>query len=167
LGDDDATDSDPVWVDNPSGSPAGSFPVISVTTGSAGDNNHTYDFGFVLAPTAAGVRVHGQVRSARSNGIRNVLVNLVEANGSVHTTQTGTFGYYSFDDIEAGQSVILTVMAKRYTFRNPSRVVLVKDEVANADFVADDPSAASPQFWISPPFEELNTKKQKERPLEP
>ncbi len=46
LGDDDSSDSDAVSVTNPAGSPSGSYPVISVTTGPTGKNDHTLDAGF-------------------------------------------------------------------------------------------------------------------------
>ena len=55
LGDDDASDSDATTVGNPPGSPAGNFPVISLTTGGPGANNHTFDVGFAAPPTAANV----------------------------------------------------------------------------------------------------------------
>jgi len=51
LGDDDASDSDAAYVTNPSGSPSGTFPVISLTTGNPGANDHTFDTGFHSAPT--------------------------------------------------------------------------------------------------------------------
>lgn len=41
------------------GLPQGLDAVITLTTGIAGDNNHTYDFGFVTAPTAADVTGFG------------------------------------------------------------------------------------------------------------
>ena len=96
LGSDDESDSDTAYVVNPVGSPVGRFPVIAVTTGGPGVNNHTLDAGFVLAPSAAGLLVDGQVISARGNGIRNVRVTLIEHDGTTHAAITGPFGYFSF-----------------------------------------------------------------------
>lgn len=42
-------DSDATLTANPAGSPAGSWPVAKVTTGGAGSNDHSIDFGFVEA----------------------------------------------------------------------------------------------------------------------
>lgn len=138
LGDDTSSDSDAAYITNPGGSPTGSWPVISVTTGGAGSNNHTLDAGFISVPTAAGVSVSGRTVTAGGNGIRNVLVTLVEANGTVHTTVTGSFGYYRFDDIEAGQSAILTIYGKRHTFANPVRFISVSEKLSDVDFIANE-----------------------------
>jgi hypothetical protein len=48
----DSRDSDAANTPNPSGSPAGTWPVITFGTGTPGFNNHTYDFGFNTTPTA-------------------------------------------------------------------------------------------------------------------
>lgn len=138
LGDDDSSDSDSVNVVNPSGSPAGTFPVISVTTGGAGSNNHTFDAGFRLSPTASGVTVDGQIFTADGNGIRNVRVTLTEQNGTIHGAITSAFGYFSFEDIRAGQTVLLDVSAKRFTFANPSRTLTLNDNVTGVYFIAEN-----------------------------
>ena len=49
AGFDDGSDSDALRVTNPPNSPIGTFPVIAVTTGTAGANDHTLDAGFVAA----------------------------------------------------------------------------------------------------------------------
>jgi hypothetical protein len=138
LGDDDASDSDAVNVVNPAGSPAGTFPVISIMTGGPGANNHTLDAGFSLSPTAAGVLVEGRIVTSDGRGIRNVLVTLTERNGTQHSAITGPFGYFAFEDIEVGQTVIVSVSAKRFTFSNPVLVVHLTDNVSNVDFVANE-----------------------------
>jgi hypothetical protein len=137
FGDDDASDSDIVNVVNPAGSPAGTFPVIAVTTGGAGANDHTLDAGFRLTPSAAGVVVQGQVLTADGAGIRNVRVLLTEEDGTIHAAITGAFGYFAFEDIEAGQTVMLEVSAKRFTFPAPVRTLALHDNVTGINFVAD------------------------------
>lgn len=136
-GDDDSSDSDAVYVTNPTGSPsAGTFPVISLTTGGAGSNNHTFDVGFFLSPTAATSAVSGRVLTADGQGIRNAVVSLVEQDGTVRTVKTGTFGYYSFNDVASGQTVTVSVSAKRYIFDSDSRVLNVSENIADLDFIA-------------------------------
>ena len=51
LGFDEGSDSDANLVINPTNSPAGIFPVIAVTTGGNGANNHNVDAGFIPIPT--------------------------------------------------------------------------------------------------------------------
>ena len=138
LGDDDSSDSDASNVVNPAGSPGGTFPVISLTTGPMGSNNHTFDVGFSAAPTAASVYVEGQVLTADGRGIRNVTVTLVMGDGTVRSTLTSSFGYYRFEGIQAGQSVVLAVSAKRFRFANPTRVLNAAEDLVNVDFVANE-----------------------------
>lgn len=137
-GDDDSSDSDASNATNPTGSPAGIFPVINVTTGGPGANNHTLDTGFFVAPSAAGATVSGRVTLAAGNGIRNVRVALVEADGTLHVTKTSSFGYYRFEDIPAGQTVIVSLASKRYIFNPSTRVVTLNDDLGDFDWVSDE-----------------------------
>lgn len=137
-GDADATDSDAANVVDPLGSPSGTFPVVALTTGSAGANDHKIDLGFTLLPTAAEVAVDGRVLTSSGQGIRNVVVTLTEQDGTVHRAVTGTFGYYAFENIEAGQTVMVRIYSKRFRFDQPVRVVTLMDAVSGLNFTADD-----------------------------
>ena len=132
-----SSDSDTIYVANPPGSPGGTWPVISLTTGGPGANDHTFDAGFILRPTAADVSVQGRILLQAGYGIRNATVALTEANGTVHFARTGSFGYYRFDNIPGGQSVIVSVSSKRYTFSQPTRPVSLNDDLSGVDFIAD------------------------------
>lgn len=138
LGDDDSSDSDASNVTNPTGSPAGIFPVIPVTTGNPGSNNHTFDVGFYIPASAANVNVSGRVSLAAGNGIRNVQVALVETDGTLHVTKTSSFGYYRFEDIPAGQTVVISLSSKRYTFNPSTRLVTLTDDLAGFDWTSED-----------------------------
>ena len=50
--------------------------------------------------------------------------------------QTGSFGYYSFEGLAAGETYIVSVLVKRYRMDEPVRVVTMTDDVAGFDFVA-------------------------------
>ncbi|HEV7698911.1 MAG TPA: SdrD B-like domain-containing protein, partial [Pyrinomonadaceae bacterium] len=130
LGDDTSSDSDGVM--------AGGVPVINLTTGGVGSNDHTLDVGFRLAaPTAANVTVGGRIILADGSGLRNAIVTLRGADGRTYTALSSSFGYYSFDRIEAGQSVIVSVSAKRFSFNPSSMLVNVTDNVVDLNFVAN------------------------------
>jgi len=116
---------------------SGNFLAISLTTGGPGENNHNYDFGLVLAPSAAPVSVSGRITTANGNGIRNVRVTLTEESGAMHYAITSTFGYFTFENIESGQGVVLSVSAKRYTFSQPTRFISLDDNITDADWVAN------------------------------
>ena len=90
-----------------------------------------------VAPVAATVTLAGQVKTADGKGIRNVTLTLTGGNLSEPiTTRTTTFGAYQFGEIQSGQTYILTVNGKRYTFDQPTRIVEVLEDIADADFVS-------------------------------
>lgn len=89
-------------------------------------------------PTAASLLVEGRVTTAEGRGIKNVLVTLNEANGSTRTVMSGALGYYRFPEVSAGQTVILTIHSKRFTFKAPSRAFVVSEETAFNEFTANN-----------------------------
>jgi len=89
-----------------------------------------------LAPTAAGATVAGRVLTASGSGIRNVVIRLTDSTGQSRTTRTGSFGYYSFEDVTVGQTYVVSLAAKRFTFANPTQVITVNDNIGDLDFTA-------------------------------
>ena len=90
-----------------------------------------------LAPTASLVSVAGRVSTAEGMGIRNASVKLTGTDGAIRFAWTGTFGYFRFENVEVGEIYTLEVSSKRFTFASPTRVLSVKDEIADADFIAE------------------------------
>lgn len=90
------------------------------------------NFTITGSPTAAGVSVSGRVLTDGGYGLRNATVRLTKANGETLTRRTSSFGYYRFDDIEAGQTVTISVVSKRHQF--PPRVVNVTEEFTELNF---------------------------------
>jgi hypothetical protein len=93
-----------------------------------------------LAPTAAHVVVGGQVKTADGRGIRSVLVSITFPSGEIRTAVSSSFGYYRFAEIPAGETYIISVTAKRYTFSQPTLVRQILDDTQDLDFVADAPN---------------------------
>ena len=89
------------------------------------------------APTAATVSVAGQVRTANGAGIRNAVITLTALDGSTQIARSGSFGYYRFDEVLAGETYIVSISSKRFRFATPTIVIAVLDEIAGLDFVAD------------------------------
>lgn len=119
AGDDDSNDSDASNVTNPTGSPAGTYPVISFTTGTAGTNNHTLDVGF--QSFSLGNRVwfdtdNDGTIDLTEVGISNVSVSVfLDADNNnvpdtiaspIATLTTDSTGYYRFDGLRAGNYVV-------------------------------------------------------------
>jgi hypothetical protein len=89
-----------------------------------------------LTPSAAGVTVSGRVTTADGRGITSVRVSIVSPTGETRTVMTTTFGYFRFTDVEAGQTYILSVASKRFSFAESSRLIQVADNIADCNFVA-------------------------------
>ena len=97
----------------------------------------TYETGNVsIGPSAAGVTVSGRVTTPTGQGLRNATVVLTDSEGRRRTATTSSFGLYTFEDVEAGQSYVVGVSARRYRFA--SRVVNVSDTLTNLDFIGQE-----------------------------
>ena len=93
----------------------------------------TYETGSVTVAPPAAVTVSGRVTNSTGHGIRGATVVITDSAGQRRAVTTGSFGFYTFNDIEAGQSYVLGVSSKRYRFA--SRLVNVTDSLADVDFV--------------------------------
>jgi uncharacterized delta-60 repeat protein len=85
-----------------------------------------------LVPSAANVSISGRVLTSDGRGLNNAIVSLTDANGNSRSTRTGSFGFYRFDEIEAGQIVIVNVRSKRFQFE--PRVLSVGEDLTDVDF---------------------------------
>jgi hypothetical protein len=70
----------------------------------------------ILSPTAASVTVGGRVLSSAGRGIPKAYVTMTDRNGQERTVVTNSFGYYRFVDVQAGETYVFRVSAKKYTF---------------------------------------------------
>lgn len=91
----------------------------------------------LLEPTSASVTVGGRVRTAAGSGIQNAIITMTSQNGSTRSTRSTTFGYYRFDNVMVGETYILNIATRRFTFSQPTIVISVIDEITELDFVAD------------------------------
>lgn len=87
----------------------------------------------VVGSTAAGVQVSGRVVTPDGRGIRNARVVMTDSTGARRIATTSSFGYYSFEDVEAGQSYIIGVQSKQYRFT--ARQIQIVDSLVDFDFV--------------------------------
>lgn len=70
----------------------------------------------IFGPTAASVTISGRVFTPGGLFLQNAVVVLTEPNGMTRTMTSGGFGYYVFENVEAGHSYVLTINSKRYQF---------------------------------------------------
>ncbi len=84
--------------------------------------------------TAAGTTLSGRIITAGGRGLSNATVILTDASGSQRLVRTGTFGYYRFENVEAGQTYIVGVQSKRYKY--DSQTVSITDDFNVLNFYA-------------------------------
>ena len=95
-----------------------------------------------IAPTAAQASISGRVLTSDGMGVRNA--EMVLTGNSLETplrVSTSSFGYFSFENLAIGETYVLTVNSRRFTFQVPSRVISLTDNATGIDFVADPPTA--------------------------
>jgi len=98
-----------------------------------GDNTDIGAFE-ALGPLSATVNISGRVMTAQGNGIRNAFVMVIDSNGNARAVKTGTFGYYSLNNIAVGQTYTITVASKRFEFA--TQVISLSGELTDLDFIA-------------------------------
>ena len=90
-----------------------------------------------VAPVAANASVSGRVSAANGYGIRNAVIEVAGGNlTEPRYVRTSSFGYYQVDDLEVGETYVLTVQSKRFVFANPSIVLTVQENVGEVNFEA-------------------------------
>lgn len=90
-----------------------------------------------FTPTAANVAVSGRVLTTDGRGVRGVYVTL--SGGDIirpRTAISGTFGGFSFANVEVGHTYIVSVQSKRYGFPMPAQIISVQDNIADLLFEA-------------------------------
>ncbi len=84
------------------------------------------------------VSVSGRILTSGGAGIRNCLVTASGGDlGSPVVVQTGSFGYFLFTGLHAGQTYTISVSSKRFAFAQASRNVTPAADVTGFDFTAD------------------------------
>ncbi len=109
----------------------------SISNATGGNGADIGAFEMQLAPTAATVSVSGRVTTASGRGILNVRLSLTDSSGQTRTATTTSFGYYHFDNVQAGETYILSAVGKRYTFSQPVQVLNINEETEEVNFIAD------------------------------
>jgi subtilisin-like proprotein convertase family protein len=86
-----------------------------------------------LAPTAAPVSVSGRVMTPLGSSIQRARVTLMSAGGQTRQTMTNSFGNFSFDGVNVGETYLISVQAKGYSFE--TQTIRVEDEIKGVEFI--------------------------------
>ena len=94
-----------------------------------------------LGPTAAHVSISGRVVDPSGTGVSSAVLYMHTQEGDLRVTRTSSFGYFQFNDVAAGQAVLISVQARRYTYA--PRTVIVADDVTDIEFVPEPSQSGS------------------------
>ncbi len=86
-----------------------------------------------LGPTAAAISFRGRIVTPKEYGLPDTQVTLTDMRGIARTTVTGKFGTFNFNDLPVGETYILSVSSKLYSYaplvftpnENVSEIVLM------------------------------------------
>jgi len=88
-----------------------------------------------LAPSAAFVRISGRITTADGTGVSGANVKLAATGtGALIVSRTNGFGYFTFENVPAGETYALSAVKKRFSIA--PRVIFANDNIDNADLVA-------------------------------
>ncbi len=85
------------------------------------------------ATPVANVTVSGRVLTSDGRGLRNATVSITDSNGVSRIATTSSFGFFSFDNVSAGQAYTFRIFSRFFRFQ--PRTVQVDDNLTLADFV--------------------------------
>ncbi len=108
---------------------ANTFTLVGMTSYS------DWTAGEPLAPTAANAVVSGRVINGQGRGVPFARVTITDEIGNPRYTTANAFGYYRLAGIPTGQSYVIGADHKRFNFA--SRIVVVNEDLAGVDFVAE------------------------------
>lgn len=90
-----------------------------------------------LAPTAANASIGGRILTVDGAGIRNAIISLTNSSGGQsRIARSGSFGYYRFEDVPVGETYILTIRSKRFSFVPATRIITPLEELTDINFTA-------------------------------
>lgn len=98
-------------------------------------NNGAID---ILGTTAANVSISGRVLNQAGQPVSKALITLINSDGTERSVLSNGFGQYSFSDVVAGSSFVMTVASKNRIFISPTRVITANEDLAEIDFTTAD-----------------------------
>lgn len=102
-------------------------------------NNNLLDntpvWGAALIPTSANVSISGQVLTYDGNPISGAKVSLFDSNGSNIMVISNSFGHYQFDDVRVGETYIISVTAKQFSFT--PQIISLNEAMVGLNLIAE------------------------------
>jgi uncharacterized delta-60 repeat protein len=89
------------------------------------------------APSAALASISGRIFSPTKQGLPRSTVVLTDSEGFVRTARTNSFGYYLFEEIPVGETYLIEVRHKIFSFM--PQIIAVNDNISELNFIANSP----------------------------
>lgn len=89
-----------------------------------------------VGPTAGEASISGRVTTATGIAIRGAYITVQGLDGTLKTTITNSFGFFNLTGLDVGETYVVSVSARRYTFENSSITVNLTDNFTGLNFVA-------------------------------
>ena len=92
--------------------------------------------------------IGGRISNSGGRGIRNVRLTLTGGSLTepIYATST-SFGYYQFPEVPTGETYIVMVNSKRYTFNPSNMIINLTDGLDDVDFVGEEQFIQNLQRW--------------------
>ena len=87
-----------------------------------------------VAPVAANVSVSGRVLDAEGRAVSNAQISMIDGAGNIRLARTSPFGYFRFEEVEAGANYTFIIQHKRYEFT--PQILTINEDVSEIIFVA-------------------------------
>lgn len=85
---------------------------------------------------ASSVSIEGRAIDSSDRALPRVSVTLTDSEGNKQTALTSAFGYYRFENIAAGQTIVLQARSKQHSFA--PRVLTALEDLQDIDLTADE-----------------------------
>lgn len=121
------------------GSSKAAVNASSVTMNWALQNSGNWALGAVVIQetvTASSVSVEGQVTDSNNRALSRVAITLTNGDGGKQTAMTNPFGYFRFENLQVGQTIVLQAQSKQHAFS--PKVITPSENVQDVIFMPDE-----------------------------
>lgn len=93
--------------------------------------------GQIIVTAAATATISGRVLTTGGRGIKRAVVTLTDSSNVARTFTTNNLGAYQFANVTTGQTYVISVQARRFSFTPQS--IAVTGDITNQDLVCQSP----------------------------
>ena len=106
---------------------------VNITNGT---NSALVNYRQIVVRNSPITSVGGRIMRADGNGIKGVILTLIDSNGNQRRTLTGSFGNYQFDSMTVGGTYQIFIGTKLHVFTPNPASFLVIDQTSDLNYTA-------------------------------